>query len=264
MPADSTPVALRFRDAGSGAPIVILHGLFGSGRNWQTVAERLRSHYRVITVDLRNHGDSPHADAMSYAGMAADVLAMLDSLRLTTCTLLGHSMGGKVAMTMALTAPERVERLVAVDIAPVSYAERFSPLVDSMLALPVETLRNRAEASRCLEAAEPDAGVRSFLLHNLVARDGGYAWRINLPAIRAALGEIRAFPETSGHYDGPTLFLRGEHSNAVLDEHTDRIRSHFKHASIQTIAGAGHWPHTETPDAFLAALLDFLRATNAR
>ncbi|MGQ0657062.1 MAG: alpha/beta fold hydrolase [Chromatiales bacterium] len=251
-------VPLHYRDQGAGAPVIILHGLFGSARNWQTIAQKLAASYRVITVDLRNHGDSPHSGAMTYQAMASDVLALMDKLALPAATLIGHSMGGKAAMVVALSAPERWPRLIVVDIAPVDYADRYSALIDAMLALPLRELRSRAEADRLLQKAVPAEDTRRFLLQNLVTRNGEYRWRIDLSALRANLRHVGGFPATTGKYKKPTLFLCGERSPAVQSGHHARILELFPHASFATIPNAGHWPHTDQPDAFLAALRDFL------
>jgi pimeloyl-ACP methyl ester carboxylesterase len=251
-------VTLSYCEIGSGRTVVILHGLLGSARNWQRIARQLAGDCRVITIDQRNHGDSPHVGTMSYLEMAADVFALLDRLGSDGCMLIGHSMGGKVAMTMALTQPRRCERLVVVDIAPVTYASRFVALVAAMQKLPVASLRSRAEAFRMLTPVEPDPAVRHFLLHNLRVRDGRYAWLINLEAIGAALPEIGAFPAIDAHYDGSVLFVRGEHSDAIQHRQLAQTRRYFPKAELITVEGAGHWPHAEAPEAFLAAVQGFL------
>lgn len=253
-------LALSYREQGAGEPLIILHGLFGSSRNWQTLAASLAASHRVITADLRNHGESPHSESMSYEVMAADVLELMNRLQLPAATLIGHSMGGKAAMVVALTAPGRCTRLVVVDIAPVDYGDRYSAMVDAMLAMPLAHLRDRAHAERLLAAAVPAADTRRFLLQNLVAGNGGYRWRIDLGALHAALGDIGGFPASSAQYPGPALFLRGERSPAVLPEHQPRIRELFPLASFATVPNAGHWPHADQPAVFLAALRDFLRS----
>ncbi|MCG3144624.1 MAG: Esterase YbfF [Gammaproteobacteria bacterium] len=257
MSSEST-LSLACRDIGQGPAVIILHGLFGSSRNWQIIARRLADRCRVVSVDLRNHGDSPHAAAMGYRAMAADVHALADRLALPQPVLIGHSMGGKVAMTAALMQPARWRMLAVVDIAPVEYPIRYAELVDAMQAVAASAPSTRAQADEMLRGAEPDPAVRNFLLQNLVARDGRYAWRINLPAIRQALPEIAGFPDIDGRFDGPVLFARGERSRAIGPEHEPVIRARFPRARIVTIAGAGHWPHADSPDAFLDTLAPWL------
>jgi len=250
--------------AHGGAPgpaLVILHGLFGSARNWHGIATRLAARQRVVSVDLRNHGRSPRAPDMDYAAMAGDVLALIEQLGLARPLLAGHSMGGKVAMTLALQAPARLAALVVVDIAPITYPDRFSPLVDAMRALDLEHLGTRAEAERALAARVPEAALRAFLLHNL-ARDGRgrWHWRVNLDAVQAALPALLGFPalEPGCRYPGPALLIRGAASNAAAPAHEQGMRARFPRLTVRTVEGAGHWPHAERPDAFLACLTPFL------
>ncbi len=253
-----TTLNLACRDIGQGAAVVILHGLFGSSRNWQFIARRLADRYRVVSVDLRNHGDSPHTADMGYRAMATDVHALADRLELPQPVLIGHSMGGKVAMTAALMHPARWRMLAVVDIAPANYPLSFAELLDAMQAIAASAPSTRAQADEMLRAAEPDPAVRNFLLQNLVARDGRYAWRIDLPAIGKALPEIAGFPDIDGRFDGPVLFARGERSRAIRPEHEPLIRARFPRARIVTVAGAGHWPHADSPDAFLDILAPWL------
>lgn len=238
-------------------PLVILHGLFGSGRNWATAARRLARLRRVVTVDLRNHGESPRAAGMSYGEMAGDVAAFLEAERLRPAVLLGHSMGGKVAMTLALAEPEAVAGLIVVDIAPVAGRAEHGALVRALQALPVARLASRAEADAALAPAVPDATLRGFLLQNLVRRGEGYAWRIGLEAIAAALPALGDFT-ADGRYDGPALFIAGGASDYLRPEHEGAIRALFPAARIERIAGAGHWVHADAPEAFLALTERFL------
>jgi pimeloyl-ACP methyl ester carboxylesterase len=246
---------------GAGPPLLLLHGLFGSGRNWHSIATRLGDRFAVHAVDARNHGRSPQAAGMSYADMADDVRELIEGLGHDRVTLVGHSMGGKTAMLLALTDPALVEQLVVVDIAPVAYPLRFMDLIDAMQAAPLFEMQRRAEVDQWLAKRIPDASLRLFLLQNLSAGDGGLAWRVNLAAIRAALPALMAMPEVpaGARYPGPTCFIRGSESAAVQPEHYAAIHALFPGADIETIAGAGHLPHTEQPAAFLTALEQFLR-----
>ena len=249
------PLASR-RFGETGPAVLILPGLFGSSRNWQGMARRLQDRYRVHAVDLRNHGNSPHAETMTYPAMAADVATLQDELGLDRAIVVGHSMGGKVAMWLALHRPERVERLVVVDIAPVPYPDRYTPYIDAMLALPLATLSSRQEADHRLTAAIPDTVVRQFLLHNLVNEGGAFRWRVNLEVIRRNMAAIMGFPAPpAGHrYPGFATFLRGEQSLAITPRHHPAIAALFPEHRIATVPGAGHWPHTEQPEAFLDRL----------
>ena len=261
--AASTTVALACREQGQGPPLVILHGLFGNAANWGVIAGHLASQARVLALDLRNHGRSPWAEPADYLAMAGDVLAWLDQAGLAEATLLGHSLGGKVAMTVALLAPARVSRLLVVDIAPATYAERHRHLVEAMLSLDLASVPNRATADAALAAAIPEAGLRAFLLTNLQWRGTQAAWRINLPALARALPELRAFPAalTGRQYPGPTLFLAGDRSDYLAAPASDAIPCYFPQARVHWLAGANHWPHRDRPADFLAAAQAFLGQT---
>jgi len=249
-------VPLAYDDSGAGPPLVILHGLFGSARNWQGYAKALSSRHRVIAVDLRNHGRSPHDPRHDYAVMAADVGALLDQLNLQEVVLLGHSMGGKAAMTLALTTPARLARLIVVDIAPCAYADQHTAVIDAMLALPLADLQRRHQAETLLAAAVPERDIRLFLLQNLQMQPTGARWRLNLPALRAAMPAlIGALPVAAeARFEGPVHFIRGALSDRVRDEDLAASRHCFPQLQAHTVAAAGHWPHAEAPAAFTACL----------
>lgn len=253
-------VELAFDEFGLGPPLVVLHGLFGSGRNWQTVARRLAGTYRVFTVDLRNHGRSPHADAMGYEALAADVAALLVRLDLRDVRLLGHSMGGKTAMTLALRDAARIAKLLVVDIAPVAYEDQHTPLIDAMLSLPLPLIKHRNDADVRLRAAVPDPGLRQFLLQNLTPGPDGSRWRLNLPVLRREMDKlVGAVPAAPGAiYPGPVHFLHGGRSDRILDAHMPAISALFPAYRLHTIPNGGHWPHAEAPAEFMAALKDAL------
>ncbi|ROR35040.1 alpha/beta fold hydrolase [Inmirania thermothiophila] len=257
-------VDLAYQELGDpGAPaLVILHGLFGSGRNWRSVGQRLARGRRVVLADARNHGASPRAPGMDYRAQAADVERLMDRLGIGRAALLGHSMGGKTAMTLALTRPERVERLVVADIAPVRYGHSFEDLLAAMESLDLGHLGSRREADAGLAAHIGDAALRAFLLTNLDGRPGQWRWRVDLPAIHAALPQLLDFPAVmpGRPYPGPALFVAGGASHYVRPEHEARIRALFPQARIARIEGAGHWLHAERPEAFLALVEPFLAA----
>lgn len=248
----------------SGPPVVVLHGLLGSARNWTAIAKRLGASRHVYTLDLRNHGGSPWADGMSYGAMAEDVRRFIAGRGLAgAAAVVGHSMGGKAAMTLALEHGEVVERLVVVDIAPVPYAHgTFMPFVRAMRAVDPSGVSRRAEVDERLREAVPDPGVRAFLLQNLVSdeRGGGLRWRVNLAAIEADMADVMGFPdpEPGRAYEGRTLFLAGERSDYVRPEHHGTIRGLFPNVTIEAVPGAGHWVHAEQPERFLERVQAFL------
>lgn len=258
-------VRLAAVEYGAGPPVAILHGLFGSGRNWATIARRLAAHYRVIALDLRNHGASPWAATMDYAEMAEDVRAMLAALGHRTFALIGHSMGGKAAMIAALGQGVAVERLVVVDIAPVAYRPDHLLYVRAMRGLDLATIGRRAEADALLAPEIGDAAERAFLLQNLVFDGGEARWRLNLAAIERAMPLLANFPaiQPGTAYRGPALFLSGGRSGYLRPEHEPEIRRLFPNARIVRIANAGHWLHAEQPQAFLDIVDPFLASAGA-
>lgn len=248
-----TAVDLHSECIGSGPPVVVLHGLFGAGRNWLTVARRLSSAFEFHLVDLRNHGRSPHTTSMTYTDMVADVLRMLDQRRLARPIVVGHSMGGKAAMTLAIHHPERLTRLINIDIAPVSYPDRFADMIAAMRTLDLSTIRRRHEADGAMATAIPETQVRQFILQNLVFRDGVAAWRANLATLQEQmphiLGPIPVADNAS--FDGDTWFIRGERSDRITASEIPVIQRLFPYHQIETVPGGGHWPHAEAPEAFL-------------
>jgi esterase len=244
----------------SGPPVVILHGLLGSARNWSTFAKELAGTRRVFALDLRNHGNSPWADQMTYDQMAEDVRAFMAGRGLPAAAVIGHSMGGKVAMRLALAHGQQVERLVVVDVAPVAYQRSFNAYVEAMRALDLSGISRRSEADALLAEQIDDPDVRGFLLQNLVVGEAGLAWRVPLPALADNMPELVGFPDSrdAGQYGGPTLFLTGGRSDYVRPEHHAEILRLFPNAQFAAIADAGHWVHAEAPDAFLEIVRRFL------
>lgn len=235
-------------------PLVLLHGLLGSSRNWIATGKDLAARYSVFAVDLRNHGDSPHDDDVGFPALAADVLAFLDDHELDRVRLLGHSLGGKAAMRVAVDDPARVEALVVVDIAPKDYAPYRLRDFEAMAALPLKELSSRKDADERLAEAVPDWAYRQFLLTNLT-RDpaGGFRWAVNLRALLEGMGDMRVNPLAPGEtHAGPTTFILGGKSRFVQEEDHAAIRAHFPAARIETIPGAGHNPHMDAREAFLA------------
>jgi esterase len=246
-------------DQGEGPPLILLHGLFGTARNLGALARGLAGQARVISLDLRNHGESPHDPDMAYTTMAADVAETMDDKGIGAAPVIGHSMGGKVAMTLALTQPDRVQKLAVLDIAPVSYDHDYEGYVEAMQAIPLNNEVNRKAANERLAERIPDAALRVFLLSNLVLGEQSH-WRFGLSEIGGAMKSLLRWtdPPGAGAYHGPTLFLRGGNSHYVLPESYAPIGKLFPGAKIQTIEHAAHWIHAEQPQAVTAALQAFL------
>lgn len=252
-------------------PVVILHGLMGNSVNFQKIASLIQDR-RVFALDLRNHGDSPHSEDMSLDAMVDDLLQLLDAKGFDQVSLLGHSLGGKVAMAAALSSPNRVAKLIVADIAPVDYSvsehSSFDQIQQLLLALnnmPLTPGLTRRAASEALEADIPDEAMRQFLLTNLTIKDGAPRWRVNLPVILQQLPQLKTFSHTGcGPYLGPTLFIRGERSDYILPEHAPAMQRLFPHHTLQTIPNAGHWVHAEAPKEFSSVLLRFLASNTAQ
>jgi len=252
---------LSITDLGDGTPVLILHGLFGRRRNWQAIQKRLSGDARIVTADMRNHGDSPWDDEMSYPAMAADLAGLIDDLDSGPVVVVGHSMGGKAAMTLALGHPERVRGLMVIDIAPVTYSHSYMPYIDAMRGVPLRDLQRRSEAEPYMTDAIPDPGVRAFLLQNLGQDESGLKWQVNLDAIEHGLPEILDFPHGVGDpYEGPALFLSGANSDFVDESHTPQIDNLFPMAEHAEVKGAGHWVHAEKPEDVIRHIGDFTKS----
>ena len=245
--------------AGSGPPLILLHGLFGAAKNLGGIARALGPQARVLSLDLRNHGDSPHAAGMDYATMAADVAETIAAHNISAAMVVGHSMGGKTAMALALTQATLVQKLVVMDIAPVSYRHSFAPYAAAMRALPLPPTLTRHAANAALADAIPDPAMRAFLLNNLILGATPH-WRVALPEIATAMPDLIAWEDPPGAnpYAGPALFLRGETSDFVRSSAREAILQRFPGAQEKTIANAGHWLHAEQPELVIAALKEFL------
>jgi pimeloyl-ACP methyl ester carboxylesterase len=247
-------------EAGHGEPLVLLHGLFGSARNFATVQREFARQHRSMALDLRNHGASPHDADMRYEVMAADVLQTLDRMSALPATLVGHSMGGKVAMRVALAQPDAVTRLIVADIAPVAYPPHYHDIAEAMAALELSPGMKRAVADAALAAAVPDPAMRPFLLQNLQL-GASPGWRMGLHEIATALPEIESWGAPADvRYTGPTLFIAGATSDYIKPEHRPVIRTLFPRARFVTLKNAGHWLHADNPAGFVAVVEAFLTA----
>lgn len=234
--------------------LLIAHGLYGSARNWGAIAKRLSDTRQVVAVDMRNHGESPWFDTHSYPDMAGDLAKVMTE----PGDVLGHSMGGKAAMVLALTQTDRVRRLVVADIAPVRYTHSQLSMIEAMRAVDLARVETRRDADEQLASHVDDPSVRAFLLQSLDVK--GRAWRLNLDALAAEMPKIMDFPDVAGRFDGPTLFLSGGDSDYVQRTHRDAIKDLFPNARFAKIPRAGHWLHADQPRAFEAAVRAFLDA----
>lgn len=245
-----------------GEPLIVLHGLFGSSSNWGAHCKKFAETFAVYGVDLRNHGESPHADEIDYQLMAADVRELLQQLNIKHCYMIGHSMGGKVAMQLALSDPDLISKLIVVDIAPVAYtskADGHRKILQGMEALQLDQIQNRTEAEEQLQAFVEDEATRKFILTNLV-RDGesGFKWRLNLPAIQANYDKLREKLQGDEPYTGPVLFVKGDLSDYIKRKHEAEILRLFPAAKVKIVMEAGHWVHSERPQVFQKIAVDFL------
>jgi len=251
-------VKLFFREYGSGQPLVILHGLFGSSDNWLTQAKLFSPHYKFYTVDLRNHGQSPHDDAFDYQAMVNDLKFFFDDQGISEATLIGHSMGGKAAMNFAIEHPEKVGKLIVVDIAPRAYDLEHYVIADGLAAIPIDSLTSRKEADEILSAHVSEFEVRQFLLKNLNRKpEGGFSWKINLPVIREKLSNVGVDLVVEGSFDKPTLFIRGKRSDYVRDSDWNRIKQIFPQAKLETLE-TGHWVQAEKPQEFVEVVMNWI------
>ena len=248
---------LNAREYGEGKPLVILHGLFGSSDNWQSLAQRFAAFYRVFCVDLRNHGRSPWSEEHRYEDMMDDVYAFIEAQQLTDIILLGHSMGGKVAMHFAQNYPHMLSKLVIADMGVKAYPMHHQLILAGIHALHLDSIIARSEAESILKTYVENDGIRQFLLKNLYwIEKGKLAWRMNVAVLEREMPNIlAALPEKESWT--PTLFLRGELSNYILPEDIDEIEARFPDATIETIPNAGHWLHAEQADLFFDAVMGF-------
>lgn len=252
---------LHFRQAGAGQPVVLLHGLFGSLENLGGIARLLTQDYTVYSVDLPNHGRSPHCAGADLACMAEAVHDWLTQLGLADAAFVGHSLGGKVAMELALASPDSVRSLAVMDIAPIAYKPRHDAVFRGLRAIDPAQLQSREEAEQTLAEYVPEAAVRSFLLKNLVREGGTLRWRMHLQDLETQyLGLIQA--NRNGIFPGSVLFLKGGDSDYILQEHRIAILERFPQAEYKVIAGAGHWLHAEKPGLIAAQIKKFLQQNN--
>ena len=249
---------LHFREIGEGQPFVILHGLFGYSDNWQTHAKKIAEFYRVILVDQRNHGHSDWNEEFSYELMAEDLKELCDRLELKKIILMGHSMGGKTAMLFAQKYPGLLDKLIIVDMGVKAYPMHHEEIIRGLKAIDVSQGLSRSEAEKQLAGYVESPGVRQFLLKNLYwTPEKRLAWRMNIPVLEREMEEILKAVDPSAEVFTPTLFIRGELSNYILDKDWPEIEAIFPDATLVSVPGAGHWVHAEAPKEFLDAVLSF-------
>jgi len=251
---------LHFQNYGQGQPLIILHGLFGSLDNWHSINQKFGAEFQVFAIDQRNHGRSPHAAQMSYELMAADLKEFVTAQRLRQISLLGHSMGGKTAMTFALNYPDLAEKLIVVDIAPRAYPPYHAEILKALLSLDLSSFTNREEMDLQLAGPIPELTVRRFLLKNVKrAPDGAFYWQLNLAGINENYARLNEAIWSARSFKKPALFIRGERSDYIPRQDLQPIRELFPHAEFCEIAGAGHWVHADAPEPFLRKVREFLQ-----
>ena len=228
-------------------PVMIVHGLYGSGRNWGVIAKRLSDQFFVITVDLRNHGDSPWLDTHNYHVMADDLVEVINSLNIKP-NIIGHSMGGKAAMVLALKRPNLVRNLIIADIAPVKYEHDQSQFIEAMQKVDLSKVEKRSDATLALSKFVEDKSLQNFFTQSLDIK--AKRWKLNLKVLRSEMSEILSFPKIESEFSGHSLFLKGEKSDYIKPEHRKLIKSLFTKARFATFKEAGHWLHAEKPREF--------------
>jgi esterase len=251
---------LAFTDVGDGEPLVVLHGLFGSSRNWASFARSLSGRYRILAIDLPNHGMSEWSDAVSYEMQAEAVANFLIRHELQGATLLGHSMGGKVAMALALKQPGLVGHLIVVDIAPVNYNHYNLAIIDALSAVDLKNSKTREEAENQLAKNISDQRICKFLVQNLVRNGDFFKWRINLIGLKSGMSKLQKFPTIAAnkYFNGPTLFMAGSESDYIQPDHHSKIKDLFPNSSIVTIMNSGHWVYADNPKDFTLSVTKFL------
>lgn len=248
----------KFGDSGS--KLIIIHGLLGSLDNWQTLAKRYADHFQVYTIDVRNHGKSPHSPDFSYDLMVKDLEDFYEHHTIEKANIIGHSMGAKIAMNFALSNPSNVETLVSADMSPVAGNSDHDFIFKALNSIDMEEVQNRSDAEDQLKHAISDFGIRQFLLKNLDRKkDGSYEWKMNLKALSENYESILEEVRSDNSFDGPTLFIKGGKSGYIKDEHEAAISGLFPNVQFATIENAGHWLHAEKPDNFFDITLEFVK-----
>lgn len=252
---------LNYKQLGEGFPLLILHGLFGSLDNWITLSRQFSSTYSVFIIDARNHGRSPHNDVSDYPSMVEDLLEFITDHSIEQAHIIGHSMGGKTAMSFTLKYPEKVGKLVVADMAMKTYSGHHDEVIKAMQEVPISEIKNRSEAEEILSVRIKELGVRQFLLKNIDRKeDGSYAWKINLPVLVKEYPKILMEVKGINPVQNEVLFIRGDKSDYLKDKDFTSAKLYFPNATLETIEGAGHWIHAEQPGLFFNSVSSFLQS----
>jgi pimeloyl-ACP methyl ester carboxylesterase len=254
-------IQLNYKSFGQGNPIIILHGLFGTLDNWQTIGKQLATTHTIFLVDQRNHGKSPHVVGHTYPLLAADLNYFMEQQWIFEATIIGHSMGGKTAMQFTMDYPDRVKQLIVVDIAPKAYTGGHELIINALLSLPLQEITDRTQADQMLQSfGIEEFGTRQFLLKNLTrTKAGDYEWKMNLPELHKNYEQILAKIELQEPFQGETLFLKGGKSDYIAEEDWTTIQRYFPNAQLKTIPNVGHWVHAEAPNELLNNFLSFIK-----
>jgi esterase len=256
------PQLLHYSVQGEGEPLILLHGLFGMGDNLAMIARPLSEFFKVYRLDLRNHGRSFRSEIMNFTQMAEDVLTLMDDQGMHNTHLLGHSLGGKVAMKVALQQPQRVNKLIVADIAPVAYPGHHDEVFAGINAVDLSALKSRSDADLLLQQHIHESGVRQFIKKNLFRNESGhFEWRINIEAIQNNYDQLRAELQSTTPFENPTLFIKGEYSNYIKMDYRQSIERLFPNAQLKIIQNTGHWLHAEKPVIFSNIVKKFLLAS---
>ncbi|MCH7413466.1 alpha/beta fold hydrolase [Belliella sp. R4-6] len=251
---------LNFKKTGSGEPLIILHGLFGSADNWFSIAKELEKHYTLYLVDQRNHGDSPHSDEWNYKVMAKDLNELMEDEKIESTNLMGHSMGGKTVMNFALQYPEKVKKLIVADIAPRHYPVHHQSILEGLTSVKLQEIKSRKEADDQLAKHISEAGIRQFLLKSLGRdKDGNFIWKINLPVINDQIENVGEALDYDTNFENPTLFMGGANSKYIQEKDKEDIDKYFPNNHLIYIKNAGHWLHAEQPQAVVETVKAFLK-----
>ena len=252
-------MVLNTKVYGEGFPLIIIHGLLGSLDNWQSIAKYLGQKYQVITLDMRNHGRSEHEEVFTYDAMVQDVVDTMQYMSISKASFIGHSMGGKIVMYMALYHPEMVEKLIVADIAPINYAAHHDDVFNALNAVPIESIENRSDAENIIAQHVKENDVVQFLMKGLYRKeDNTFGWRFNISIIEKSYANILSFDINNEVFEGETLFIRGELSKYIQNKDWEHIHELYPRAKLETIVGAGHWLHADNPAEFYQTVSKFI------